>query len=252
VSRLLAVLLLASTARAQIINVQPLLAKHEMRPGLGLALESSLDWRTGNVSLLLFSANLVTRYRYQRHHLFLLGHAEIGIKSGERFLSKDLEHLRYRVGVYGPIDLEAYLQHDRDEFRRSALRVVWGAGPRLRIIMTRRIEAAVAASYLGEYQQIRQDNKADAGSTRLLHRVSCYATFVVRLGARFSLAETVYAQPRIGLPEDVRFLEEVELLGNVTEHLSLKLAWTLAYDNVPPIAVQPLDTGFRFMLQVNW
>lgn len=242
---------LSSTAGAQIVNVQPLLAKHEMRPGLGLALESALDWRTGNTSLLLFSANLVTRYRHGRHHLFLLGHAELGIKSGERFLSKDLEHLRYRVEVTRGFDLETFVQHDRDEFRRSALRVVWGFGPRLRIIMTRRYEVAVAAAYLGEYQQIRQDEQPDAGATRLMHRISTYATFVIRLG-RFSLAETVYAQPRIGLPEDVRLLEETELLGSITEHLSLKIAWTLAYDNVPPIAVQPLDTGVRFLLQMNW
>jgi hypothetical protein len=247
----LLLLLLSSTASAQIVNVQPLLARHEMRPGLGLALESALDWRTGNTSLLLFSANLVTRYRYRRHHLFLLGHAELGIKSGERFLSKDLEHLRYRIEVARAIDVESFLQHDRDEFRRSALRVVWGFGPRLRIIMTHRYEVAVAAAYLGEYQQIRQDTQPDAGTTRVMHRISAYATFVVRLG-RFSVAETVYAQPRIGLPEDVRFLEETEMLATITEHLSLKLAWTLAYDNVPPIAVQPLDTGLRVLLQVNW
>jgi len=84
--RWLALLLLfTSTVSAQIVNVQPLLAKHEMRPGLGLALEASLDWRTGNVNLLLAAANLVARYRHGRHHLFLLGHAEIGIKSGESF-----------------------------------------------------------------------------------------------------------------------------------------------------------------------
>jgi hypothetical protein len=253
VSRLLvALLLLSSAAEAQIVNVQPLLAKHEMHPGLGLSLESSLDWRTGNVNLLLFAANLVARYRQGRHHVFVLGHAEVGIKGGERFLSKDLEHLRYRVAVYGPLDFETYLQHDRDEFRRLALRVVWGGGPRLRILMTRRYEAAVAASYLGEYQQLRDDDKPDAGATRLMHRVSTYATFVVRLGSRFSLAETVYAQPRIGLPRDVRLLEEVELLGNLTQHLSLKLAWTLAYDNVPPIGVEPLDTGMRVLFQLNW
>jgi hypothetical protein len=243
--------LASSTAAAQIANVQPLLAKHEMHPGLGVALESALDWRTGNNNLLLFSANLVTRYRYGRHHLFLLGHAELGINSGTQFLSKDLEHLRYRVEVYRAVDLESFLQHDRDEFRRSALRILWGAGPRLRLIMTRRYEVAVAAAYLLEYQQIHQDKYPDAGTTRLMHRVSTYATFVVRLG-RFSLAETVYAQPRIGLPQDVRLLEETELLANVSEHLSLKLAWTLAYDNVPPIAVQPLDTGLRCLVQLNW
>src|SRR5207253_2557185 len=123
---------------------------------------------------------------------------------------KDLEHLRYRVEVVRALDLETFVQHDRDEFRRSALRVMWGAGPRVRLIMTHRYEVAVAAAYLGEYQQIRRDDKPDAGSTRLMHRISAYATFVVRIGARFSLAETVYAQPRIGLPQDVRLLEETE------------------------------------------
>jgi hypothetical protein len=250
--RALAFLLLSSTAFAQIVNVQPLVAKHEMRPGFGIALEGAVDWRTGNVDLLLASGNLIARYRRGRHHLFLLGHAELGVKSGTRFLSKDLEHLRYRIAVVGPLDLETFVQHDRDEFRRVNLRVVWGGGPRLRIIMTRRIECAIAAAYLGEYEEIRQDMQPDAGSTRLMHRISTYGTVVVRLGTRFALSETVYAQPRIGLPQDLRLLEDVELLSSVTDHFSLKVGWSLAYDNVPPIGVVPLDTGVRVMFQLSW
>jgi hypothetical protein len=238
------------SARAQIVNVQPLVAKGEMKPGLALAVEGALDWRTGNVDLLLASGNLIARYRRGPHHLFVLSHAEIGLKSGQEFLSKDLEHLRYRVGVWGPIDLEAYVQHDRDEFRRLALRVVWGAGARVRILMTNTIEAALAAAYLGEYEQIRSDSKPDAGSDRLMHRASLYATVTVRLRPRFSLAETVYAQPRVGLPADIRLLEETELLAQVTTHLSLKVAASMAFDSVPPIGVQPLDTAMRVMLQI--
>jgi hypothetical protein len=243
-------LLVAAPASAQIVNVQPLVAKGEMKPGLAFALEGSLDYRTGNVDLVLATGNLLLRYRLGRHHVFLLSHAEIGIKSGAEFLSKDLEHLRYRVAVYGPIDLETFVQHDRDEFRRLSLRVVWGGGPRLRLLMTSRVEAAIAAAYLGEYEEIRQDKNPDAGTTRLMHRVSCYATVTVRLRPRLSLAETVYAQPRIGLPSDVRLLEETELLTQVTTRFSLKVAASIAFESVPPIAVKPLDTGLRVMLQL--
>jgi putative salt-induced outer membrane protein YdiY len=252
VRALLVFLLLSSTAAAQIINVQPLVAKHEMRKGLEVAVDASLDWRTGNVDLLLAAGNLIARYRNGRHHLFLLGHAEIGIKSGAQFISKDLEHLRYRVQVVRGLDLETFLQHDRDQFRRVALRVVWGAGPRLRIIMTRRIEVAVAVAYLGEYMQIRDDDLYDANSTRLMHRASTYATFLVRINKTFTLLETVYAQPRIGLPVDVRFLEDLELGASVTDHFALKVGWTLAYDNVPPIGVEPLDTSMRVAFQLSW
>jgi hypothetical protein len=252
VKPLLILFLLSSTAAAQIINVQPLVAKHEMKKGLEVAIDGSLDWRTGNVDLLLAAGNLVARYRNGRHHLFLLGHAEIGIRAGTQFLSKDLEHLRYRVQVWGPFDLEAFLQHDRDEFRRVALRVVWGGGTRLRLIMTRRIELAIAVAYLGEYIQLREDDKYDAGAIRLMHRASTYATFLVRINKTFTLLETVYAQPRLGLPQDVRLLEDLELSASVTDHFAMKVGWALAFDNVPPIGVTPLDTSMRVAFQLSW
>ena len=250
--RALLILLVSSTALAQIINVQPLVAKHEMRPGFGIAIEGAVDWRTGNIELLLASGNVIARYRHGRHHLFLLGHGEIGVSSGNTFLSKDVEHLRYRVAIAGPIDVETFVQHDRDQFRRMQLRMVWGGGPRLRLVMTRRVECAVAADYMGEYEQVYQDSQPDAGATRVMHRISTYATVVVRLGPRFSLAETVYAQPRIGLPQDIRMLEDAELLASVSDHISLKLGWSLTFESVPPIAVKPLDTGMRVMIQASW
>ena len=85
-----------------------------------------------------------------------------------------------------------------------------------------------------------------------MHRLSSYAVVNVRLGKKVSLGQTVYVQPRIGLPTDLRILSDSELLTTITGHLSLKLGLTLAFNTVPPIAVEPFDATSRVILQLTF
>jgi hypothetical protein len=222
-------LALGAVARAQIVNVQPLLGGEE-RPGFGGALEGALDWRTGNTRLLLVSGSAIARYRYGRQLAFVLLRGDLGVQGGDEFVNKDFEHVRYRFELLPRVHLESFGQHDRDEFRRLAVRWLWGAGPRAVLWASQRVDVAAGVGYMLEYERLQRDTEIDAGQATLAHRLSSYVVVGLRLGAVLRFAETVYAQPRVDAFEDVRVLSETELLLVVSARLGIKIAFALAYD----------------------
>lgn len=250
---LVALVVVASSwpAHAQISNVQPLLAK-EAEPGLSAALEGSLDWRTGNLSLVIFSSSLVARYRRGRHLLFFLARADETLSAGDRILFKHLEHLRYRVDLVGPLQVEAFGQVEQDQARRVWPRALVGGGPRLTIIGSDHLDLAVAAAYMLEYQHVRATGQPDDGHEELTHRLSNYVVLTVRASSIFKLGETFYVQPRCDDAHDLRLLSETELLVAVTDHLALKSALFVAYDSSPPLGIRNLDTGLKTTLQASF
>jgi hypothetical protein len=247
----LAVVASSPSASAQISNVQPLLAK-EAEPGASGALEGSLDWRTGNVSLLIFSGSLITRYRRGRHLLFFLARGDETLSAGDRILFKHLEHLRYRVDVVGPVQMEVFGQVEQDQARRVWPRALGGGGPRLTLIGSENLDLAVAAAYMLEYQHIRATGQADDGNDELAHRLSSYVVLTVRASSILKLGETFYVQPRFDDASDLRLLSETELLVAITDHLALKSALYVAYDSSPPLGIHHLDTGLKTTLQASF
>jgi hypothetical protein len=247
----LAVVTSSPAAHAQISNVQPLLAK-EAESGLSSALEGSLDWRTGNLSLVIFSGSLITRYRRGRHLLFFLARADETLSAGNRILFKHLEHLRYRVDLVGPLQVEAFGQAEQDQARRVWPRALVGGGPRLAIIGSDNLDLAVAAAYMLEYQNVRATGEADDGLDELAHRLSSYVVLTVRATNILKFGETFYVQPRFDDARDIRLLSETELLVSITDHLAIKSALFVAYDSRPPLGIRTLDTGLKTTVQASF
>jgi hypothetical protein len=247
----LAVAAASPAAHAQISNVQPLLAK-EAESGLSSALEGSLDWRTGNLSLVIFSSSLITRYRHGRHLLFFLARADETLSAGSRILFKHLEHLRYRVDLVGPLQVEAFGQAEQDQARRIWPRALVGGGPRLTIIGSDSVDLAIAAAYMLEYQHVRATGEPDDGLDELAHRLSSYVVLTVRATSLLKFGETFYVQPRFDDVRDIRLLSETELLVNITDHLAIKSALFVAYDSRPPLGIRTLDTGLKTTLQASF
>jgi hypothetical protein len=235
---------------AQIVNVQPLITDPN-RPGLGVVLDSSLDLRTGNTQLFLLSGSGLVRYRYGRQLVFVLARQDYGVQGGQRFVSKDFEHLRYRFSLAAPLELEYFLQHDRDQFRRVASRLVWGMGPRFRLLFREGIELALGAAYMQELQRLDHASEPDAGELESAQRLSTYGALTVQVDERVHVAQTVYAQPRFDRPEDIRVLNESELLVSLGEAAALKASLSLEYDSFPPDGRHTLDTVTKTGLQVR-
>src|SRR5262249_25742731 len=127
-----------------------------------------------------------------------------GTKSDARFSNQDLEHLRYRLAVTGPLFGEIFVQHDHDEFRRLALRALWGAGPRVELKFPGQMEMAAGVSYMMEMERLQQGPWPDSGEKQLNHRLSAYTAINVHMAKRVTLGHTLYVQPRLDLFEDLR------------------------------------------------
>jgi len=252
-ARLVVLALVAASpaARAQISNVQPLLAK-EAEPGVSAAFEGSLDWRTGNVSLVIFSGNVITRYRRGRHLVFFLARGDETLNAGNRILFKHLEHLRYRLDVVGPLQVEAFGQVEQDQARRVWPRALAGGGPRLTLVRLDNLELAVGAAYMLEYQHVRATGELDDGQEELVHRLSSYVVMTIHATDILKFSETFYVQPRFDDASDLRILSESEMLISITDHLAIKSALYVAYDSTPPLGIHHLDTGLKTTLQASF
>jgi hypothetical protein len=240
----------AAPVAAQIVNVQPLIVDPK-REGLVVVSDAALDVRTGNTELLLLSGSLLARYRHGRHLVFTLLRQEYGTEGGERFLSKDFEHLRYRLSVADWLDLESFVQHDRDEFRRLAWRVVSGMGPRFFVIASEPLDLALGVAYMQELERLDDGPYPDSGEQQLAHRLSSYVSLGLRLNDKVRFGETLYAQPRITEPDDIRVLSESELLFSLSDIVALKATLSIGYDSAPADGRRELDTVTKTGLQLR-
>lgn len=250
ISALLA--LLPAQATAQILNVQPLIAADDTKQGPTLAIEGGADIRRGNTDLLNFTGSFIGQYRSGRHLAFILLRGEYSEGAGETLTNKDLEHLRYRVSVTGPFAMEAFVQHDRDEFRRLALRTVAGVGPRLHIVSWAGLQISLGAAYMFEFERLAKGDEPDAGDDLFGHRLSSYVVMSMSVAESLSIGFTMYLQPRLTRWSDVRVLGETSLVSKITKRLATKMTLTNAFDSAPPAGVLPLDTTLKASLQVSY
>ncbi len=245
--------LVALSAAAQIVNVQPLIAAQRgVADGVTVVVEGSADVRSGNTRLVSLSASGLCEVRRGRHLFFLLARGDFAERSGDPFVSKDLEHLRYRITLTGPFEAETFVQHDRDDFRRLALRVLVGAGPRLHLKPFGGFDAAVGTAVMLEHERLGGGDTPDAGEENDDVRLSTYLFLSTEVGPRLKLGDTIYVQPRIDHFSDVRVFNELALVARATEHFSVKLTFTSGYDSAPPEGVIPLDTTLKGAIQANF
>ena len=244
---LVLVLLVSGPAAAQIVNVQALF-EEKADPGPSGAIELSGDWRTGSTALFSIRGALVGQWRAEPHTWLAVVRGEYTFANGERIVSRVLEHLRYRYRFSEWLAGESFLQHEYDEFRRLQARGLFGAGPRFSVYRTEDLGLVLGVAAMLEYEQLRHDGEPDAGARWMDLRVSSYALARVKLMENVSLVETVYAQPRVARPADIRLLNETALVVTPNAHLSLSVGFTLTYDAEPPATVSPLDTQVRTTL----
>lgn len=241
--------LLPARGAAQIVNVQPKLGL-EPREGISGDVEQSLSWKTGNTEKLAVGGALAVRARKGRHTLLVVGAGRYESTGGDAFDSQLMEHLRYRVDLAEWFGLEAFAQHEFNEFRRLRLRALGGLGPRFAVRPSTRFETALGTAYMTEYERLDwvADGEGgflgDSGERTVSHRWSSYLSFNLILDG-LQLAQTTYVQPRFDAMEDLRMLAELAVVVQLWEMLSLKVAGAISYDTRPPLRVDNLDTSLE-------
>jgi hypothetical protein len=229
----LALLSLAAAAgdtRAQIVNVQSALAT-DPRPGPSGSVTASADWRTGNSKLLLLGLAPIGRLRLGDHLVVAILRGEYGQSGEVDIVRKAFEHLRYRYRLRPRVVAEAFQQAEYDRFRLLELRALVGVGPKLDLIARKRLSLSLGVAYLLELE--RPSAGAQETGQQLSHRGSSYLMAQLSLDDRVQVVETVYAQPKITDPHDIRLLNESQLVVQLGKALSLTTSLALAFDSQP-------------------
>jgi hypothetical protein len=246
------VLLTASEAAAQIVNVQALFDEATSPLGVSGGAELSLDWRTGSTELLVVRGSVLGQWRTEKHTLLGVVRGEYGYAQDTLIVSKFLEHLRYRYRFTDWLSGETFVQHELDAFRRLRLRGLVGAGPRFTLWSSEAGSLVLGAAAMLEYEQLRNDGEPDAGQERLDPRLSSYVMGRVKLMENMSLSETLYVQPRLTRFSDVRVLNETLLLVEPNKRFTFSLGFVLTYDAEPPATVSRFDTQLRSAIGVKF
>lgn len=237
------ILLAGRAASAQIVNVQNQLATPPEHDGVSGKLELKVDWRTGNNPLLDLGggASLIGK----RGDLLglVVARGGYGTSRGLTLTKRSFEHVRVRYTIDCRWRWEAFAQHEYDAFRRLAIRALVGSGPAFQLVESGPATVLVGAAYMLELEEL--DERAgtiDAGDRSIYHRASFYVTGTHKLGEGVSITETVYVQPRLRHPSDVRVFAELAVTSKLSKRLALSDALTFAYDRTPPDEIERIDT----------
>ena len=242
-------------AHAQIVNVQGALARAPEQDGIGGQVEAKVNWREGNNPLFDIGGAGTLLVRQGRFLGLALARGEYGTSRGLTLTRKSFEHLRARVEIDCRWRWEAFAQHEYDQFRRLSLRALAGTGPALQIVASKEATVLAGAAYMIEIERLDRrmsDAVRDAGRRTTAHRASVYLTGHEELSAGVSIVETVYAQPRLDEPSDVRLLGELAVLTKLSSRIALKNSFTVAYDDTPPDGVKRYDTQLELAVIVTF
>jgi putative salt-induced outer membrane protein YdiY len=236
--------LYAASAAAQIVNVQALFGE-KAPPGPSAAVDLGADWRTGSTSLFTVRGALLGQWRTETHTWLAAIRGEYAFASGERIVSKVLEHVRYRYRFTERLSGEAFAQHEYDEFRRLQFRALLGAGPRLTLLSHEDATLVFGVAVMLEHERLRKDGEVDAGNRATDPRLSSYLLARVKLMENIHLVETFYAQPRLTGPSDIRLLNDTIFEVTPNERVTVGIGFNLTFDSAPPATVSRLDTQLR-------
>lgn len=244
----------AQRADAQIVNVQGRLAKPLEQDGVTGQVELKLDWREGNNRFFDIGGVGHVLYRHGRLLGLALVRGEYGNAGGHVPIARKIfEHLRARVTLDCRWRWEAFAQHEYDAFRRLSVRAVAGTGPALQVVNDGPVAVLAGAAYLAELEQLdTRAGRIDAGARSLASRASLYVTGTEKLGAGASITQTVYAQPRLTDPGDVRLLGELAVTVKLSKRIALTDGFVAAYDRTPPDGIRRYDTQLTVGLVVTF
>lgn len=247
------VAVLCGTASAQIVNVQGALAKAPPTDGAAGEVSLKLTWREGNNPFFDIGGSAVVLGRRGRVLGLALARGEYGRSRGITLTEKTFEHLRARITLDCYWKWEVFAQHELDRFRRLSFRAVAGTGPALQIIDSERVGILAGGAYLFEVERLdEREGTIDAGREDVTSRVSLYITGHEDVTEGVSIVQTVYVQPRILVPSDLRILGELAVQHKLSKRIALKDSLVIAYDDSPPDKVERFDSALEVALLVSF
>ena len=240
-------------ADAQIINVLSQITQRD-EDGLGGSLSGSISWQAGNTKVTDVKAGAALAARAASHAGYVIAqgqYAEQG-EEGEVFIRRSFEHLRYRYRLLLWLELEAFTQHEFDEFRRLRLRAVVGSGPRFTWHPDASTSVIVGIAPMAEYEVLADVAPGEEGGT-WRYRLSSYLNLATAIDERLSFVATAFVQPRFDdFQRDLRVLTRAGLVIKLNAALAVDVSYNMTHDGRPPAGVKKTDQQLSTSLSLTF
>jgi len=238
-----------ASSRAQ-VNAEALRAKLRENPNF-LWLDGAIVSRAGNSYGGSLSAGAFGGVTRPPHFFFGKANAEYGTANSALTVARSLLHLRYNYFTSPFLYLELLAQVQHDDFRRIAVRDLYGTGLRFNWIRDRDFEFFSGTTILLE-QQATSASASYPSSSKVWARSSNYAGVNIAFRGLGDLTTVTYLQPRLDRPIDFRLLHETVLTLAITKRLAAKISANLIYDHEPVPGVLPADLEVKNSLAVKF
>ncbi len=148
---------------------------------------------------------------------------------GIKYIANRFAHFRYNRKINSWLRGEAFTQIQSNLVTQIAERYLLGAGPRFKIVKSKKFMLYAASLAMYEYEK-------EATTPNVYHndiRSSCYVSFSYTPHDNIEFVSTTYYQPLFRNFNDFRILNEVNATVKATKHFSVSLKWDYLYDQYP-------------------
>lgn len=234
-------LLLAGTARSQIVNIESARMQSDTvgwQGGVGVAL--SLAQNNNKI----FGLDAETHLQYKTSNdqglwLFLFSYNYLKIGDREGF-SNYHTHLRYNRKINEWLRWEFFFQYMNNVVTQIDNRILLGTGPRFKLIKMPKFKLYCGILFMHE-------NEKELTTPVVKHadwRNSSYLSFTWLPNPNVQLISTTYFQPRLSQFSDYRILNQAIFKVKPSPHFSMSVKWNYLHDRFPAGTTQRTTYAF--------
>ena len=240
-SVVLFLLLLSGIAlRAQVVNIEGRRFANDTVPWTGFV-NFRYNIAENTQRSLHFGLNGALQHVRGKHTFFFINDLAVSRVETNEFLNTGFQHLRYNYNRDKRWTGEAFTQAQYNKPLKLDLRMMLGAGPRLRVIKDDKYKVHIGTSLMAEYE------RTTPGDVFLHGRSNSYIASSAALTELLSVACVAYYQPKLFDATDHRVMVEASVIIRATARLTLESRLNLLKDSEQPEGVPSLSYSWQNM-----
>lgn len=241
------ILISTSYLQAQLVNVEK--SRKEAKQGFQGFIDLNFSLTQNTRKIFESGTSTLLQYHNDRHTVLLLNNLEFMRVEGNDLINNGFQHIRYNYTLgSGFTTAEVFVQHQYNSIRLLRRRLLFGAGPRFRIIENESLGIYIAPLVMLEQEKLNDEENTFTNK----FKGDLYASITWSLDERISFSHTTYYQPDLAKVSEFRLASDSGLEIELSKRFAFILTFNLAYDSHPPDDIPGLFYSLKNGIKYNF
>ncbi len=237
-------ILVSFSAFSQVVNIEK--KRSNKKKGLEGKTELAFSYKKNNSEILSLKNSLSVYYFNNQHTILLFDNVNILKAQNKDLINNSYVHLRYNYNFKDSIFIfETFSQYQFNQLRKLKKRILYGIGPRIRIVEKENFSLFLGAPLMYEYEELTNN----LGINNNI-KVDFYTSISYNISKNINLNGIIYYQPIINNFNTYRLAGEANIQTTINKHLALKLSYNHNFDSHPPTDITNLDSQILLKIVV--